>query len=168
MGLVLFAGGAYAQMPLTLDYATLSHMARSATSSTLRAQGSDLGAAIDKAVELLEVGQAADRAIIILTDGDSVDAGSPLELIQLGLKCSSGRISRRCSVGVQNDVFGGHRAAEGRVGSTGELYQTPLGFHQTMDSASITVGQRPRRADYRLTVVNAAALHHRQKRVQIE
>ncbi len=70
VGLVLFAGGAYAQMPLTLDYVTLSRMARAATSDTLRAQGSDLGAAIDKAVEILGAGEAADRAIILLTDGE--------------------------------------------------------------------------------------------------
>ncbi|MEL6342599.1 MAG: VWA domain-containing protein, partial [Myxococcota bacterium] len=70
VGLVLFAGGAYAQMPLTLDYGTLDRLARRAGTDTIRAQGSDLGAAIDKAVELLDASDAGDKAILIISDGE--------------------------------------------------------------------------------------------------
>ena len=46
VGLVLFAGGAYMRMPLTNDYTALRNMVRQTSTSSLRSQGSDLGAAI--------------------------------------------------------------------------------------------------------------------------
>ncbi|MFT4979747.1 MAG: Ca-activated chloride channel family protein, partial [Myxococcota bacterium] len=77
VGLVLSAGGAYAQMPLTLDYEVLDALARQASTDTLRAQGSDLGAAIDKAMELLAGDdQGADRAILIISDGEDQIGGA--------------------------------------------------------------------------------------------
>ena len=69
VALVLAAGGAHPQMFLTLDYDTFEHMARQASTTTLRAQGSDLGAAIDKGVELL-AGSEGDRAILLISDGE--------------------------------------------------------------------------------------------------
>jgi len=69
VGLVVFAGGAHAQMPLTVDYGTLDRLARQASPSMLRAQGSDLGAAIDKAVELLGTSEG-DQAIVVISDGE--------------------------------------------------------------------------------------------------
>ena len=82
VGLVLSAGGAYAQMPLTLDYAVLDALARRASTDTLRAQGSDLGAAIDKAAELLGGdGQASDQAILLISDGED-HAGTLTEAAQ--------------------------------------------------------------------------------------
>jgi Ca-activated chloride channel family protein len=69
VGLVLAAGGAHPQMFLTLDYDTFARMTRQASTATLRAQGSDLGAAIDKSVELLD-GSEGDRAILLISDGE--------------------------------------------------------------------------------------------------
>jgi len=71
VGLVIFAGGAYPRMPLTLDYDALQQMARESDTSTLTAQGSDLGAAIDAATALLGHGDsAADKAMLIVSDGE--------------------------------------------------------------------------------------------------
>lgn len=97
VGLVLSAGGAYAQMPLTLDYAVLDVLARRASPDVLRAQGTDLGLAIDKAMELLsDTEQTGDRAIVILSDGEdhastaveaaqrAADAGVHLYTIGIG------------------------------------------------------------------------------------
>lgn len=69
VALVLSAGGAHPLMFLTLDYDTFERMARQASTATLRAQGSDLGAAIDQAVELL-AGSEGDRAILLISDGE--------------------------------------------------------------------------------------------------
>ncbi|MFM2245130.1 MAG: hypothetical protein RL071_1204 [Pseudomonadota bacterium] len=76
VGLVIFAGGAYPRLPLTLDYGVLRWAARDSATSTLLAQGSDLGAAIDMGVQLLggaegvDGGGPADKALIILSDGE--------------------------------------------------------------------------------------------------
>ena len=70
VGLVVFAGGAYARMPLTLDYAVLRHQVRDSSSQTLVSQGSDIGAAIDMAVDLLGPARASDRAVLLISDGE--------------------------------------------------------------------------------------------------
>ena len=70
VGLVLFAGGAYMQMPLTTDYSALETMVRRSSTASLRAQGSDLGAAIRMATRVVGQGDEADRAMIIISDGE--------------------------------------------------------------------------------------------------
>jgi Ca-activated chloride channel family protein len=72
VGLVQFAGGAFPRMPLTLDYSALRDLTADTTTSTLAAPGSDLGAAIDVAADLLSQPGQADRAILLLTDGEDL------------------------------------------------------------------------------------------------
>jgi Ca-activated chloride channel homolog len=70
VGMVLFAGGAFPRMPLTLDYTALRDLAADTSSQTLVAQGSDLGAALDVARSLLAGEGQADKAILVLSDGE--------------------------------------------------------------------------------------------------
>ncbi|MCB9781036.1 MAG: VWA domain-containing protein [Alphaproteobacteria bacterium] len=70
IGLVLAAGGAYPRMPLTLDYDAFVQIVRDSDSGTLRAQGSDLGRAIEVAQKTLGPAGEADRAILIVSDGE--------------------------------------------------------------------------------------------------
>lgn len=77
VGLVLFSGGAYVRMPLSLDYQAFRTMVRRSTTATLKSQGSDLGAAIGLAVDTLGVEDGSDRAIVIVSDGeDQIGNGS--------------------------------------------------------------------------------------------
>ena len=70
VGLVLFSGGAYVRMPLSLDYRAFRTMVRRSSTSTLKSQGSDLGAAIRMALEVAGPDDGADRAILIVSDGE--------------------------------------------------------------------------------------------------
>jgi Ca-activated chloride channel family protein len=70
VGMVIFAGGAYPRMPLTVDYGALRFVAKDSTTQTLLARGSDMGAAIDTAVELLDMEHDADKAILLISDGE--------------------------------------------------------------------------------------------------
>ena len=70
VGLVLFSGGAYTRMPLTLDYMALRNMVRQSNTGTLKSQGSDLGAAIRMATRVAGAGGEADRAMIVISDGE--------------------------------------------------------------------------------------------------
>ncbi|MCB9663130.1 MAG: VWA domain-containing protein [Alphaproteobacteria bacterium] len=74
VGLVMFAGGAYPRMPLTLDYRALELMVRELDTRTFQAQGSELGPALREAQRLLQ-GQAgqAGQAVLVLTDGELHD-----------------------------------------------------------------------------------------------
>ncbi|MCK6504577.1 VWA domain-containing protein, partial [Myxococcota bacterium] len=70
VGLVLAAAGAYPRMPLTLDVRAFREIARDSGTDTLKAQGSDLGRAIEVAAALLGPAGQADRAILIVSDGE--------------------------------------------------------------------------------------------------
>ena len=70
VGLVIFAGGAYPRLPLTLDYAAMQTVVRRVGVQTLRSQGSDIGAALEAAGRLLGAAGAADRAIVLISDGE--------------------------------------------------------------------------------------------------
>lgn len=70
VALVLFAGGAFARMPLTTDYAVFNKLVMDSSPDILRAQGSDIGAAIQKGLTLFDSEASASRAMLILSDGE--------------------------------------------------------------------------------------------------
>lgn len=71
LGLILFAGGAYLQMPLTLDYAAADLFARSANTDMAGSQGTAIGDAIDLAMRSAK--EKNQRALIIISDGEDHD-----------------------------------------------------------------------------------------------
>ncbi len=71
VGLVIYAGGAYPRMPLTLDYKALKLLVRELDTHVFQAQGSNLAEAIREGIGLLGVSEAtAGKAIVVLTDGE--------------------------------------------------------------------------------------------------
>ena len=74
VGLVTFAGEAFQRSPLTLDLEPLTQLiARSQNEAALVAQGTDLGAALDSAIDLLDVDDPADTHVVVLiSDGEDV------------------------------------------------------------------------------------------------
>ena len=76
VGMVIFAGGAYPRMPLTVDYGALRFVARDTTTQTLLARGSDMGAALDEAVGLLDMEHESDKAILLISDGEDHGGGA--------------------------------------------------------------------------------------------
>lgn len=80
VGLVVYAGGPYPRMPLTLDYSALRMVVRELDTRTFQAQGSALGLAIDEGLELLSHQQGtAGRAMVVLTDGEVHEPETALE-----------------------------------------------------------------------------------------
>ncbi|MBK8347257.1 MAG: VWA domain-containing protein [Saprospiraceae bacterium] len=71
LGLILFAGGAYLQMPLTIDYAAADLFARSANTDMAGSQGTAIGEAIDLAMRSAK--EKNQRALIIISDGEDHD-----------------------------------------------------------------------------------------------
>ena len=74
VGLVTFAGEAFQRSPLTLDLEPLTQLiARSQNEAALVAQGTDVGGAIEAAIDLLDVDDAATTQVIVLiSDGEDV------------------------------------------------------------------------------------------------
>lgn len=74
IGLIVFAGNAYLQMPLTTDYAAAALFIRSANPSIAPTQGTAIADAIDLAVRSFEKDDLNNKALIILSDGEDHDA----------------------------------------------------------------------------------------------
>jgi Ca-activated chloride channel family protein len=79
VGLVIFAGGSYVRLPLTVDYDTFLWAVRESETSTIQAQGTSLPGALDAATQLLARGPSdAGRAVVVVSDGE--DHGEPTTL----------------------------------------------------------------------------------------
>ncbi|MFT7521459.1 MAG: Ca-activated chloride channel family protein, partial [Kiritimatiellia bacterium] len=72
VGLVIFAGGAYARMPLTRDHQALRQLVDEMTTDDFQIQGSAIGEAIRVGTKLLSNDEAstAGKAMLILSDGE--------------------------------------------------------------------------------------------------
>ena len=83
IGLVVFAGDAYTQAPLTLDYGILRTLVDQLKIGVIE-DGTAIGNAIATAVNRLRESDAKSKVIILITDGDS-NAGqiSPREAAQI-------------------------------------------------------------------------------------
>ena len=76
IGLILFAGGAYLQMPLSTDYAAAELFIKSANPTNAGTQGTAIGEALQTAMRTFEDGSAHNKALIIITDGEDHDESS--------------------------------------------------------------------------------------------
>ena len=84
IGLVVFAGAAYTQAPLTLDYGVLKDVVRQLRTRVLE-DGTAIGDALATALNRLRDSDAKSRVVILITDGDN-NAGkiSPADAAQMG------------------------------------------------------------------------------------
>jgi Ca-activated chloride channel family protein len=77
IGLILFAGNAYLQMPLTADYAAAQMFLQSANPNMASTQGTAIGDAITLASRIFQNQQEdSHEALIIISDGENHDEGA--------------------------------------------------------------------------------------------
>lgn len=74
VGLIFFAGEAYAQMPLSTDIGSLMMFVRNANTDFITDQGTDIVSAIELATRLFDSGSEAGKALIIVSDGEHHEA----------------------------------------------------------------------------------------------
>ena len=70
IGLVAFAGTAFLECPLTLDYGAAHLFLSSIDTDLIPVKGTALGAALRTSLEAFEGGSHSSRAIILITDGE--------------------------------------------------------------------------------------------------
>jgi len=89
IGLVAFAGTAFLQSPLTLDYGMFHVFLQALTPEFLPIGGTNIPDAINTAISALDAKTATEKAIILITDGDST-TGDPMAAArnaqELGIK----------------------------------------------------------------------------------
>ena len=71
LGMVVFAGQAYVQLPLTTDYAAARMFLSSVNTSIVPVQGTALGAAIELATTSFDMETTNNKALIIISDGEN-------------------------------------------------------------------------------------------------
>lgn len=86
IGLVVFAGYGYAQMPLTFDYDAARLYVSAADPSNVAAQGTSIGDAFDKANFLFGKESERFKSIILITDGETHDENALEKLKELAAK----------------------------------------------------------------------------------
>ena len=70
VGIVVFAGDAYKQLPITPDYKVANMFLSNIETQMISSQGTDIGNAIDKCVSSFKKERETNKAIIILSDGE--------------------------------------------------------------------------------------------------
>lgn len=73
VGLIIFAGNAYLQMPMTTDYAAAQLFLRTANPDMAPSQGTAISDAIDMAAQSFEEENKSHKALVIITDGENHD-----------------------------------------------------------------------------------------------
>jgi Ca-activated chloride channel family protein len=73
VALVLFAGQAYVQVPLTTDYSAAQLLINAAGPSTVAAQGTAISDAVKKTEIALATSEDRYKALILITDGETHD-----------------------------------------------------------------------------------------------
>ncbi len=73
---IIFAGNAYLQMPLTIDYSAFELYLRTVGPKIIPTQGTAIGEAIELAEQAFEAGQKKHKALIIISDGENHDEGA--------------------------------------------------------------------------------------------
>lgn len=76
IGLIIFAGRAYLQMPLTDDYSAAMTFIGTSQPEMVPTQGTAIGSAIELAVSQFDMQSQTNKSIIILSDGEDQDEGA--------------------------------------------------------------------------------------------
>ena len=76
MGLIVFAGDAFTQLPITSDYVSAKMFLESISPALITTQGTAIGKAIDVAMRSFTPQEGVGRAIVIITDGENHEGGA--------------------------------------------------------------------------------------------
>jgi Ca-activated chloride channel family protein len=82
IGLVVFAGDAYTQIPITTDYVSAKMFLNNISTGIVPVQGTAIGKAIEQSIRSFPANSELQKAIIIITDGENHE-DNPVEMAKL-------------------------------------------------------------------------------------
>lgn len=94
VGLIVFAGDAYTQLPITSDYISAKMFLNGITTDMVPTQGTAIGAALEMAMNSFTPNDDMGKAIVVITDGENFEDNA-VEAAK-----------RAASAGIQVDVIG--------------------------------------------------------------
>ena len=84
IGLIVFAGTSFVQLPITSDYVSAKMFLNSISTESIPIQGTAIGDAINTAIRGFSAQSEHSRAIIVITDGENHEAGIKVYTIGVG------------------------------------------------------------------------------------
>jgi von Willebrand factor type A domain. len=85
VGMIVFAGDAYTQLPITSDYISAKMFLETITPELISRQGTAIGTAVDLATHSFTPQEGVGRAIVLITDGENHEDGA-LEAVKTAQK----------------------------------------------------------------------------------
>lgn len=76
VGLIVFAGDAFVQLPITNDFISAKMFLETISPSLISRQGTDIGGAINLAMKSFTPTEGVGKAIIMITDGENHEGGA--------------------------------------------------------------------------------------------
>lgn len=76
VGMIVFAGDAFTQLPITSDYISAKMFLESIDPSLISKQGTAIGSAIDLASKSFTPQEGVGRTVIVITDGENHEGGA--------------------------------------------------------------------------------------------
>lgn len=110
IGLVLFAGTAYVQMPLTFDRSAAENIVSVAAPSAFRSQGTAIGDALKKAELSFQEQSKRFKTVLLITDGETHDENAlemAKELVGYGIQINTIGIGSTGGASITDTVSGG-------------------------------------------------------------
>ena len=89
IGLIVFAGSSFVQLPITTDYVSAKMFLNSISTSSVPVQGTAIGEAIHTAARSFSAQSEKSRAIIVITDGENHEddpVAAAEEVAEMGVK----------------------------------------------------------------------------------
>ena len=116
VGLIVYAGDAFVQLPITADYVSAKMFLQNINPSLIASQGTDIATAINMAMVSFTQDEKAGKAIIIITDGEdhegnALDAAREakergIKVFMLGVGSANGAPIRMANGGYLQDNSG--------------------------------------------------------------
>lgn len=143
VGLVAFAGDAFVQSPLTTDYGAATMFLNAMAPEIMPVQGTDLGRAVQVAVEALDETPPEHRVVVVISDGEDHEGGLA---DALRLAAEAGATIHAVGVGSPGgvplpDVDEQGRPAGWRRDENGQVVTTALDESALQDIALQTGGE---------------------------
>lgn len=76
IGLIVFAGDAFVQLPITNDFISAKMFMESISPALISRQGTDIGAAVNLAMKSFTPDKEVGKAVIVITDGENHEGGA--------------------------------------------------------------------------------------------
>lgn len=82
IGMIVFAGDAYTQVPITSDYISAKMFLKSINTEMVSRQGTAIGKAIELAMKSFTPSEESSKVIIVISDGENHE-GNAVEMVKL-------------------------------------------------------------------------------------